>query len=312
MARRSSTWSWVSIPSEQATLMSTASWIALIPSRTCGISRSSGPRTAATMQNSVAPVAAVSSAAFTSCGMSSHTDRTGEVNWPDWLQKWQSSGQPPVLRLMIPSTSISGPQCFMRTACASSSSSAIRSSGTWSTSTSSSYERPVPSSRTLTRARSRMSVTSSKISGVRRLPAMTSPATPEQLLAYDREHVWHPYTSMTDPTQVRLVTRAKGCRLRLADGREVIDGMSSWWAATHGYRHPALDAALKGQGADFAHVMFAGLTHEPAIRLAQRLVELTPPGLDHVFLADSGSVSVEVALKMALQYQRGAGRQERT
>ena len=89
--------------------MSTASWIALIPSRTCDISRSSGPRTAATMQNSVAPVAAVSSAALTSCGMSSHTERTGEVNWPDWLQKWQSSGQPPVLRLMMPSTSISGP-----------------------------------------------------------------------------------------------------------------------------------------------------------------------------------------------------------
>ena len=143
--------------------MSTASWIALIPSRTCDISRSSGPRTAATMQNSVAPVAAVSSAALTSCGMSSHTDRTGEVNWPDWLQKWQSSGQPPVLRLMMPSTSTSGPQCFMRTAWASSSSSGIWSSGSWSTSTSSSYDRPTPSSRTLTRARSRMSVTPSKI-----------------------------------------------------------------------------------------------------------------------------------------------------
>ncbi len=141
---------------------------------------------------------------------------------------------------------------------------------------------------------------------------MTSPATPEQLLAYDREHVWHPYTSMTEPTPVRLVTGAEGTRLRLADGREVIDGMSSWWAAIHGYRHPALDAALKGQADDFAHVMFGGLTHEPAIRLAHRLVELTPPGLDHVFLADSGSVSVEVALKMALQHQRGAGRPERT
>jgi adenosylmethionine---8-amino-7-oxononanoate aminotransferase len=141
---------------------------------------------------------------------------------------------------------------------------------------------------------------------------MTSPATPEQLLAYDREHVWHPYTSMTEPTPVRLVTGAKGCRLRLADGREVIDGMSSWWAAIHGYRHPALDRALKGQADDFAHVMFGGLTHEPAIRLAQRLVEITPTGLEHVFLADSGSVSVEVALKMAIQYQRGAGHPERT
>ena len=141
---------------------------------------------------------------------------------------------------------------------------------------------------------------------------MTSPATPEQLLAFDREHVWHPYTSMTEPTPVRLVTGAEGCRLTLADGRDVIDGMSSWWAAIHGYRHPALDAALKGQADDFAHVMFGGLTHEPAIRLAQRLVEMTPTGLEHVFLADSGSVSVEVALKMALQYQRGAGRPERT
>ena len=141
---------------------------------------------------------------------------------------------------------------------------------------------------------------------------MTSPATPEQLLAFDRDHVWHPYTSMTGPTPVRLVTGAEGCRLRLADGREVIDGMSSWWAAIHGYRHPALDAALKMQANDFAHVMFGGLTHEPAIRLAQRLVEITPTGLEHVFLADSGSVSVEVALKMAIQYQRGAGRPERT
>ena len=141
---------------------------------------------------------------------------------------------------------------------------------------------------------------------------MTSPATPEQLLAFDREHVWHPYTSMTAPTPVRLVTGADGCLLTLADGRDVIDGMSSWWAAIHGYRHPALDAALKGQADDFAHVMFGGLTHEPAIRLAQRLVEITPTGLEHVFLADSGSVSVEVALKMAIQYQRGAGRPERS
>jgi adenosylmethionine---8-amino-7-oxononanoate aminotransferase len=141
---------------------------------------------------------------------------------------------------------------------------------------------------------------------------MTSPATPEQLLAFDRDHVWHPYTSMTEPTVVRLVTGARGCRLRLADGREVIDGMSSWWAAIHGYRHPALDAALKDQADEFAHVMFGGLTHAPAIRLAQRLVEITPTGLEHVFLADSGSVSVEVALKMAIQYQRGAGHPERT
>ncbi len=100
-------------------------------------------------------------------------------------------------------------------------------------------------------------------------------------------------------------------RLRLADGRELIDGMSSWWCAIHGYRHPALDAALVEQAGRMAHVMFGGLTHEPAIRLAQRLVEMTPAGLEHVFFADSGSVSVEVALKMALQYHRACGRPER-
>ena len=137
------------------------------------------------------------------------------------------------------------------------------------------------------------------------------------LLAYDRAHVWHPYTSMTDPTPVRLVAGAEGVRLRLRvhddmREREVVDAMSSWWAAIHGYRVPELDAALHGQVDRMAHVMFGGLTHEPAIRLARRLVELTPEGLDHVFLADSGSVSVEVALKMVLQHQRGAGRPERT
>ncbi len=141
---------------------------------------------------------------------------------------------------------------------------------------------------------------------------MTSPGSSDQLLAFDREHVWHPYTSMTDPLPTRLVTGASGVRLRLDDGQEVVDGMSSWWAAIHGYRHPALDAAVSDQLADFAHVMFGGLTHAPAVRLAQRLVEITPAGLEHVFLADSGSVSVEVALKMTLQYQRGVDHPERT
>lgn len=131
--------------------------------------------------------------------------------------------------------------------------------------------------------------------------------TPEALLAYDREHIWHPYTSMTDPSPVRLVVGADGTRLRLADGTELVDGMSSWWAAIHGYNHPVLNAALTAQAAEFAHVMFGGLTHAPAVRLAERLIDLTPEGLEHVFLADSGSVSVEVALKMALQYQRGVG-----
>ncbi|MFZ2504422.1 MAG: adenosylmethionine--8-amino-7-oxononanoate transaminase, partial [Nocardioides sp.] len=139
--------------------------------------------------------------------------------------------------------------------------------------------------------------------------------TPLDALARDRELLWHPYTSMTDPAPVRLVTGAEGVRLRLHDAergsdRWVIDGMSSWWAAIHGYRHPHLDAALAAQAADFSHVMFGGLTHAPAIGLAERLVALT--GMDHVFLADSGSVSVEVALKMALQFQRGRGRPERT
>ncbi len=137
-------------------------------------------------------------------------------------------------------------------------------------------------------------------------------ASADDLLAYDREHVWHPYTSMTDPTPVRLVTGASGTRLHLADGREVVDGMSSWWAAIHGYHHPVLDEALRRQAEDLPHVMFGGLTHAPAVELARRLVDITPAGLDHVFLADSGSVSVEVALKMALQHQRGAGRPART
>lgn len=136
--------------------------------------------------------------------------------------------------------------------------------------------------------------------------------TREQLLAYDREHLWHPYTSMTDPTPVRLVSSASGVRIRLADGTELVDGMSSWWAAIHGYAVPELDDAVRRQLGDMAHVMFGGLTHAPAVRLAERLVEISPAGLEHVFLADSGSVSVEVALKMAIQHQRGLGRPERT
>ena len=134
----------------------------------------------------------------------------------------------------------------------------------------------------------------------------------DDLLAFDREHLWHPYTSMTDPTPVRMVAGADGVRIRLADGTELVDGMSSWWAAIHGYNHPVLNAAISSQLGDYAHVMFGGLTHAPAIRLAERLVELAPAGLEKVFLADSGSVSVEVALKMVIQAQRGRGRPERT
>jgi adenosylmethionine---8-amino-7-oxononanoate aminotransferase len=108
-----------------------------------------------------------------------------------------------------------------------------------------------------------------------------------------------------------LVSSAEGVRLRLADGRELVDGMSSWWAAIHGYRHPVLDAAAAEQLGRMSHVMFGGLTHEPAVRLAERLVEITPDGLEHVFFCDSGSVSVEVAVKMCLQYWRSRGRPEK-
>ena len=128
----------------------------------------------------------------------------------------------------------------------------------------------------------------------------------------DARHVWHPYAPMDDPHHPHVVESASGVTLRLADGRELLDGMSSWWAAIHGYRHPHLDDAVRNQLNSMAHVMFGGLTHEPAVELVRRLVEVTPDHLDHVFLADSGSVSVEVALKMALQYQRGRGQPGRT
>jgi adenosylmethionine---8-amino-7-oxononanoate aminotransferase len=128
------------------------------------------------------------------------------------------------------------------------------------------------------------------------------------LIARDRRHVWHPYGPMPGRSEPYLVESASGVRLKLADGREVVDGMSSWWAAIHGYRHPVLDAALAEQAGRMSHVMFGGLTHEPAIELATTLVELAPDRLEHVFLADSGSVSVEVAIKMALQAQLALGR----
>ena len=129
-----------------------------------------------------------------------------------------------------------------------------------------------------------------------------------RLLELDTRHVWHPYGPMPATVPPLLVEEAAGVRLRLADGRELVDGMSSWWAAIHGYRHPALDTALTEQITRMSHVMFGGLTHEPAITLASALVDITPAGLEHVFLCDSGSVSVEVALKMCLQYWRSVGR----
>jgi adenosylmethionine-8-amino-7-oxononanoate aminotransferase len=149
------------------------------------------------------------------------------------------------------------------------------------------------------------------------LGAAEHPAAPsergwERLLALDAERVWHPYGALPASLPSLPVVSAQGVRLRLADGRELIDGMASWWCAIHGYRHPALDAAASEQLGRMAHVMFGGLTHEPAVALAERLTELAPAGLERLFFADSGSVAVEVAIKLCLQYQRALGRGERT
>ncbi|UQX00090.1 adenosylmethionine--8-amino-7-oxononanoate transaminase [Streptomyces sp. RerS4] len=137
-----------------------------------------------------------------------------------------------------------------------------------------------------------------------------------ELLDLDRRHVWHPYGPMPGRQENLVVSSASGVRLRLAapaQGREeLIDGMSSWWSAIHGYNHPVLNEAATAQLGRMSHVMFGGLTHEPAVRLAARLVEITPAGLEHVFLSDSGSVSVEVAVKMCLQYWRSLGRTGKT
>ena len=134
----------------------------------------------------------------------------------------------------------------------------------------------------------------------------------EELQRLDARHLWHPYAPMPPGSAPYLVDSARGTRLHLADGRQLVDGMSSWWAAIHGYRHPVLDAALTNQLGRMAHVMLGGLTHEPAIQLAERLVAITPAGLDHVFFCDSGSVAVEVAVKMAVQYWQAFGRPEKS
>ncbi len=125
----------------------------------------------------------------------------------------------------------------------------------------------------------------------------------QSLLEFDKNNVWHPYTSMSDPLPSYLVESANGVHINLANGEQLVDGMSSWWSVLHGYNHPRINEAIQTQLAKMSHVMFGGLTHQSAIELCEKLINLTPKGLEKVFLSDSGSVSVEVAIKMALQYQ---------
>ncbi len=134
----------------------------------------------------------------------------------------------------------------------------------------------------------------------------------QQLIEFDREYLWHPYTSFTNPPVVFPVRRAEGVHIELADGKKLIDGMSSWWSVLHGYNHPVINKAITDQLNQVAHVMFAGFTHEPAAKLAKTLVEITPAGLNKVFFSDSGSVAVEVAMKMAIQYWYSQGQAQRT
>ncbi|MDE0470834.1 MAG: adenosylmethionine--8-amino-7-oxononanoate transaminase [Ekhidna sp.] len=130
-------------------------------------------------------------------------------------------------------------------------------------------------------------------------------------LAFDKYNVWHPYTSLTNPLPTYPVIATSGVKLKLADGRELIDGMSSWWTAIHGYNVPEINQAVRDQMEKMSHVMFGGITHRSAIDLCKKLVEIAPEGLEKVFLADSGSVSIEVAMKMAVQYRHAKGQPKR-
>jgi len=139
----------------------------------------------------------------------------------------------------------------------------------------------------------------------------TKQAQSNRLQQIDSRHIWHPYSAMHSDNPVYRVESADGVRIKLGDGRELIDGMASWWCAIHGYNHPVLNRAVNSQLEDMAHVMFGGLTHAPAINLVEKLVEITPQPLNSVFLADSGSVSVEVAMKMAIQYWQSKSKPEK-